>query len=306
MMTKEKIIIDTDPGIDDAVALGIALFSDALDVKLISTVAGNVSLEKVTTNALKLVTFWGKKTPVAKGAVKPLIAEFADASNVHGKSGMDGFDFPEPDMSLLSEKHAVEKMREVIMAEDKITVVAIGPLTNVALLFSLYPEVKTHISRLVIMGGSLTRGNKGVMSEFNFATDPHAAKIVFDAGLPIAMVGLDIGWQATVLPENTEKLLSMGKTGEMVHALFKKYRSGTFATGLRMYDACAIAYVLRPDMFKTAEAFVDIELAGSLTAGCSVVDLRGYLHKDANATVCTDIDPSAFRTWFTDSLAKCI
>ncbi|MGP1510794.1 MAG: ribonucleoside hydrolase RihC, partial [Treponema lecithinolyticum] len=269
-MAKEKIIIDTDPGIDDAVALAIALFNETVDVKLITTVAGNVSLEKVTANALRLLTFWGKKVPVAKGAEKPFIQKFVDAAGIHGQSGMDGFDFPEPDMSLLVKEHAVNKMREVIMAEKTITLVAIGPLTNVALLFALYPEVKTHISRIVLMGGSLTRGNKGVMAEFNFATDPHAAKMVFDAGVPLVMAGLDVGWQSAVLPEDTAKLLTMGKTGQMVHALFKKYRSGTFATGLRMYDACAVAYLLKPEIFKTADVFVDIELSGKLTSGCSV------------------------------------
>ena len=156
------------------------------------------------------------------------------------------------------------------------------------------------------MGGSLTRGNKGVMAEFNFATDPHAAKMVFDAGVPLVMAGLDVGWQSAVLPEDTAKLLTMGKTGQMVHALFKKYRSGTFATGLRMYDACAVAYLLKPEIFKTADVFVDIELSGKLTSGCSVVDLKGYLKQTANATVCTEIDPVAFRTWFIESLAKCI
>lgn len=305
-MAKEKIIIDTDPGIDDAVALAIALFNETVDVKLITTVAGNVSLEKVTANALRLLTFWGKKVPVAKGAEKPFIQKFVDAAGIHGQSGMDGFDFPEPDMSLLVKEHAVNKMREVIMAEKTITLVAIGPLTNVALLFALYPEVKTHISRIVLMGGSLTRGNKGVMAEFNFATDPHAAKMVFDAGVPLVMAGLDVGWQSAVLPEDTTKLLTMGKTGQMVHALFKKYRSGTFATGLRMYDACAVAYLLKPEIFKTADVFVDIELSGKLTSGCSVVDLKGYLKQTANATVCTEIDPVAFRTWFIESLAKCI
>lgn len=305
-MAKEKIIIDTDPGIDDAVALAIALFNETVDVKLITTVAGNVSLEKVTANALKLLTFWGKKVPVAKGAEKPFIQKFVDAAGIHGQSGMDGFDFPEPDMSLLVKEHAVNKMREVIMAEKTITLVAIGPLTNVALLFALYPEVKTHISRIVLMGGSLTRGNKGVMAEFNFATDPHAAKMVFDAGVPLVMAGLDVGWQSAILPEDTAKLLTMGKTGQMVHALFKKYRSGTFATGLRMYDACAVAYLLKPEIFKTADVFVDIELSGKLTSGCSIVDLKDYLKQTANATVCTEIDPVAFRTWFIESLAKCI
>ena len=254
-MAKEKIIIDTDPGIDDAVALAIAVFSDKLDVKLITTVAGNVALDKVTSNALKLLTFWNKKIPVARGAERPLIEEYIDASHVHGQSGLAGFDFPEPDTALLCAEHAVEKMRHVIMAEDKITLAAIGPLTNIALLFAMYPEVKPHISRLVMMGGSLTRGNRGVMSEFNFATDPHAAKIVFDSGVPLVMADLDIGRKASIPGTDIEKIKGFGKTGAMLYALLKKYRSGTFETGLRMYDSCALAYILKPELFTAAQVF---------------------------------------------------
>ena len=305
-MIKEKVIIDTDPGIDDAVALAAALFSDRLDVKLITTVAGNVSVDKVTTNALKLLTFWGKKIPVAKGAVKPLIDEFVDASHVHGKSGLAGFDFPEIDSSLLVKEHAVNKMRDVIMAEEKITLVAIGPLTNVALLFAMYPEVKKRISRIVMMGGSLARGNKGVMSEFNFATDPHASKMVFASKLPLVMAGLDVGRQAAIPGTDIEKLAASGKTGAMLCALLKKYRSGSFAEGLRMYDSCAIAYLLQPDLFETADVFADIELSGTLTTGCSVVDLDNLLQRKPNVTVLTSADTKRFRTWFVKSLSKCI
>ena len=304
-MAKEKIIIDTDPGIDDAVALAIAVFSDKLDIKLITTVAGNVALDKVTSNALKLLTFWNKKIPVARGAERPLIEEYIDASHVHGQSGLAGFDFPEPDTALLCAEHAVEKMRHVIMDEDKITLAAIGPLTNIALLFAMYPEVKPHISRLVMMGGSLTRGNRGVMSEFNFATDPHAAKIVFDSGVPLVMADLDIGRKASIPGTDIEKIKGFGKTGAMLYALLKKYRSGTFETGLRMYDSCALAYILKPELFTTAEVFADIELSGTLTSGCSVVDMDGFLQKKANTTVFTDVDVPAFRSWFTEALSKC-
>lgn len=285
--------------------MAIAVFSDKLDVKLITTVAGNVALEKVTSNALKLLTFWNKKIPVARGAERPLIEEYIDASHVHGQSGLAGFDFPAPDTSLLCAEHAVEKMRHVITAEDKITLAAIGPLTNVALLFAMYPEVKPHISRLVMMGGSLTRGNRGVMSEFNFATDPHAAKIVFDSGVPLVMADLDIGRKASIPGTDIEKIKGFGKTGAMLYALLKKYRSGTFETGLRMYDSCALAYILKPELFTAAQVFADIELSGTLTSGCSVVDMDGFLQKKANTTVFTDVDVPAFRSWFTEALSKC-
>ncbi len=306
-MAKRPVIIDTDPGIDDALAIAIALFSDELDVKLITTTAGNVSLENVTNNALKLLSFFGKDVPVAAGAPRPLIEPLVDASNVHGVTGMEGFDFPEPKTELLLKENAVNAMRRVIMeSEEPITLVPIAPMTNIALLFSMYPEVKGNIKEIVLMGGSASRGNKGVMSEFNVATDPEAAKIVFDSGLPIAMAGLDVGWNALVYPQDSEKIREMGKTGDMAYCLFKKYRGGSFGTGLKMYDSCAMAYLLCPEMFTIEETFVDIELRGEMTRGCTVVDLKGYLKKAPNAKVCTAIDGDKFREWFLDSVSKCI
>ena len=304
---KRPIIIDTDPGIDDALAIAIALFSDELDVRLITTVAGNVSLENVTNNTLKLLKFFNKEVPVAMGAAHPLIEPFIDASNVHGATGMEGYDFPEPNKDLLLKEHAVNAMRRVILeSKEKITLVPIAPMTNIALLFSMYPEVKENIAEIVIMGGSASRGNKGVMSEFNVATDPEAAKIVFNSGLPIVMAGLDVGWKALVYLEDSEKMRTMNKTGEMAYCLFKKYRGGSFNTGLKMYDSCAMAYLLKPDLYKVTDTYVDIETQAQMTRGCSVVDLKGYLKHEPNAKVCMDIDGDKFREWFLSCIEKCI
>ena len=305
-MSKRPIIIDPDTVIDDALAIAIALFSEELDVKLITTVAGNVSLENVTLNTLRLLHFFGKDVPVAKGAAEPLIVEFVDASNVHGKTGMEGYDFPEPKQELLLEEHAVNAMRRVIMeSPEPVTLVPIATLTNIALLFAMYPEVKTNIREIVMMGGSATRGNKGVMSEFNIATDPEAAQMVFQCGLPIVMAGLDVGLKALVLPEDSEEIKKMNKTGDMAYHLFKRYRGGSFGTGLKMYDSCAIAYLLCPELFEVVETYVGVELHGTMTAGCTVVDLRGYLHKEPNAKVCMDIDGEKFRAWFKEAISKC-
>lgn len=306
-MKPTPIIIDTDPGIDDAIAIAFALFSDELDVKLITTVAGNVGVEYTTYNALRLVTYFGADVPVAKGAAEPLLRPLEDASAIHGKTGMEGFEFPEPDESLLVERNAVDAMREVILgSEDKITIVPIGPLTNIALLLKTYPEVKSNIERIVLMGGSASRGNKGVMSEFNIGVDPEAAKIVFQAGLPIVMAGLDVGLKALVLPEDSAQLPGMGKTGTMAHDLFKRYRGGSFKTGLKMYDPCAIACLLAPELFTFAETYVDVETNGELTSGCTVVDLKGYLKREPNASVAVDVDGDAFRAWFLDRMSRCI
>lgn len=305
-MNKRKIIIDTDPGIDDAVALALALFSEELDVQLITTVAGNVSIEKVTKNTLKLLPFYEKRVPVAIGAARPLIQEPIDASGVHGKTGMDGYDFPEEDHSLLLDESAVEAMYNVIMnSDEKITLVPIGPLTNIAMLIRQYPEVMQNIDEVVLMGGSVGRGNAGVYSEFNIKVDPEAAKIVFESGMNIVMAGLDVGLKALVYPEDSEVIKDMNKVGNMFYHLFKTYRGGSFKTGLKMYDSCAIAYLLKPEMFEVVETFVGIETKGEYTSGATVVDLKGYCNMPPNAKVTLDVDADMFKAWFLEAIQNC-
>ena len=178
-MIREKIIIDTDPGIDDAVAIAVALFADELDVQLITTVAGNVDLEKTTTNVMKLLEFFDKNISVAKGASKPLISETVSCPDIHGDSGMDGFEFKQISMKPLKE-HAVLAMRKTLEDSDEpVTLVPIGPLTNIALLLSMFPEINAKIKRIVLMGGSIGLGNCSQAAEFNIYADPEAARIVF-------------------------------------------------------------------------------------------------------------------------------
>ncbi|MGX8833047.1 ribonucleoside hydrolase RihC [Amedibacillus sp. YH-ame6] len=306
-MKKRPIIIDTDPGIDDALAIAIALFDETLDVKLITTVAGNVGVDKVTYNTLRLLKYFQREdVSVAVGAECPLIRDYEDASSVHGKSGMEGFDFEEPTQTPLKE-NAVDAMRRVLMeSEEPVTIIPIAPLTNIALLLKTYPETKSKIKEIILMGGSASRGNKGVMSEFNIALDPEAAHIVFHSGLKLTMVGLDVGLKALVYPQDSEEIKDMNKTGYMAYSLFKRYRGGSFQTGLKMYDATAIAYLLNPELFESEYTTLDVELSGSMTAGCTLVDLRGYLGKEKNATVCLDIDGDRFREWFKNAIRKCI
>lgn len=306
-MKKIPIIIDTDPGIDDAIAICIALFSKELDVKLITTVAGNVSLDKVTYNTMKLLKFLGKENiPVAEGCAQPLVREHINASNVHGETGMDGYDFPKPDMNKICKNHAVVEMFQTIMAsKDKITLMPIAPLTNIAILLKMYPQVKEKIEKIVLMGGSISRGNFGVYSEFNIAVDPEAAKIVFESELPIVMAGADVGLKALVYPEMSEQIKLMNKTGDMFYSLFKKYRGGSFGTGLKMYDSCAIAYILKPELFTSEFVYVEIDTQNRISAGQTYVDLKGYLKKKPNITVLTDINQDKFKKWFLESVKGC-
>lgn len=302
-MDKRKIIIDTDPGIDDAVALAVLLFEPSLDVKLITTVSGNVSVEKTTANMLKLMALFNKNVPIAKGANRPLMKEPRDASGVHGATGMDGYEFPSMRSELLMKEHAVEAMANVLKKEKNIILVTIGPLTNIALLLRLYPEVIENIDEIIMMGGSLDRGNFGVMSEFNIGYDPESAKIVMHSGIPITMIGMNIGQKALVKEEISEKIKNMNKVGDMFYHLFKKYRGGSFKTGLKMYDASAVAYLLKPDMFEIVETYVDVETQG-LCSGATLVDLRGYLKQEPNMKVALDIDSNAFVEWLVSAIEK--
>ena len=208
-----KIIMDTDPGIDDAAALTMAINDPSIDLKLVTAVAGNVTVDKTTANALKIIHFFGKDIPVAAGAEQPLIKPFEDAARIHGESGMPGYDFGN-DYGQPIKKTAVEALHDAIMAEDEVTLVPTGSYTNIALLFSEYPEVKSHIKRIVAMGGSMSGGNMTSVAEFNVFTDPDAARIMYNSGIPIVMVGLDVTLKALLTKDTIEKLGQMNKTGE--------------------------------------------------------------------------------------------
>ncbi|QDX28887.1 ribonucleoside hydrolase RihC [Dickeya poaceiphila] len=302
-MNRVPIILDTDPGIDDAVAIAAALFSPELELKLITTVAGNVAVEKTTRNALQLLHFWGATVPVAQGAATPLVRALRDAACVHGESGMEGYDFVAHDRVAL-EKTAVQAMHDCLSrSPEPVTLVTIGPLTNIALLLTLYPQCKKQIKRLVMMGGSSGRGNFTPNAEFNMAIDPEAAKRVFESGIDIVMCGLDVTNNAVLTPDYLVTLPELNRTGAMLHALFSHYRSGSMATGLRMHDLCAIAYLVKPALFTLKHCFVAVETQGEYTAGTTVVDLQHRLNRPANAQVALALDVAGFRDWVAQVLA---
>ncbi len=301
---KTPIILDTDPGIDDAVAIAAALFSPEIDLQLITTVAGNVSVEKTTRNALQLLHFWQADVPVAQGAATPLTRPLRDAASIHGESGMDGYDFPAHDRQTLNVP-AFQAMYERLMASpEPLTLVTIGPLTNIALLLTHYPACTAKINRLVMMGGSAGRGNFTPNAEFNIAIDPEAAARVFESGIEIVMCGLDVTHQAVLTPDYLAALPALNRTGQLLHALFSHYRAGSMTTGLRMHDLCAIAWLLRPELFTLKRCFVAVETRGDYTAGTTVVDIEGRLNRPANAQVALDIDVAAFREWVAQTLAR--
>ncbi len=300
---KQPIIIDTDPGIDDAAAISIALNHPNFDLRMITTVNGNVGIEKTTANALKLKQFFSSDVPVHRGSSQPLLTDIIDASVVHGESGMEGYPFPEVNQQDLTSKHAVEAMRiELLNHGEPITLIPIGPLTNIALLLSTYPEVKDHIKEIVLMGGSAGRGNVTPLAEYNIYCDPEAAHIVFNSGLPLTMVGLDVARSSALSHNTIDNLQSLNQTGQMLHQLFKHYRGDDFEHGINVYDAYTVLYLLHPGKFHVQAADVQIETTGHLTKGATVTDFKSPF---PNCTVVLSIEPDAFKDIFVESLKYC-
>ncbi|MCQ2569677.1 MAG: ribonucleoside hydrolase RihC [Limosilactobacillus sp.] len=298
-----KIIMDSDPGIDDAAAITMALNNPNLDVKLITAVAGNVTVDKTTANVLKLVHFFDQDVPVAAGAAEPLIKPFEDAARIHGESGMPGYDFGD-DYGQPIAKTAVEALHDAIMAEDEVTLVPTGSYTNIALLFKQYPEVKSHIKQIVAMGGSISGGNMTSVAEFNVFTDPDAAAIMYNSGVPIVMVGLDVTLKALLTPATIEQLPALGETGKMLHGLITHYNDGNEESGHPMHDVNTIYYLLHPESYTTKEMWVDVQTSGP-AIGATVADVRGAYHDGkTNAKVCVDIDAKAFNEWFLAEVEK--
>lgn len=295
-MKKKPIIMDCDPGHDDAIAILLALASDKLDVKAITTVAGNQTVEKTFNNALRVLSFVDKYVPVAKGASEPLIRNLETAPEVHGESGLEGPELPEPTIEP-SELSAIDLMVDVIMnSEEKITIVPTAALTNVATLFLTHPEVKDKIEEISLMGGACDGGNWTPSAEFNILVDPEAADIVFRSGVPITMCGLDVTHKAQIYKDEIEVIRGLGnKTSVMVaelldfFAIFHKNEDFGFE-GPPLHDPCAVAYLIDPTIFTTRKHFVEIETKGELTLGATVVDVRDMSGKEKNVNVVFDVD----------------
>jgi inosine-uridine nucleoside N-ribohydrolase len=289
----ERILIDCDPGHDDAIALLLALASPELELLGVTTVAGNQTLEKTTANAIRVLDFIGRDdVTVAAGADRPLVRDPFVAAYVHGETGLDGPDLPPPQREPPA-LHAVDFLAERVSGA---TLVAVGPLTNVALLLAHHPEARPD--RIVLMGGSIGLGNVTPAAEFNIWADPEAAARVFESGLELAMVGLDVTHQALLLDADAEHLRGSGRTGQMVAELydfFHRFHRDTYGFGgSPIHDAVAVAYVFRPELMETKHCHVAIECGSELTRGRTVVDLWDRTEEEPNAHVGVGIDGRAF------------
>ncbi|MBL0569982.1 pyrimidine-specific ribonucleoside hydrolase RihA [Aeromonas hydrophila] len=295
------VILDCDPGHDDAIALILALASPELKVLAVTTSAGNQTPDKTLNNALRILTLLGRDDiPVAAGAPKPLARELIIADNVHGESGLDGPKLPDPGFSPVA-MTALELMATCLReSPEPVTLVPTGPLTNIALLLAAHPELKSKIARIVLMGGAAGAGNWTPAAEFNIYVDPEAADMVFKSGLPITMCGLDVTHEAQVMDEDIERVRAItNPVAQCVAGLldfFMIYHRDPkwgFA-GAPLHDPCTIAWLLAPALFHGVECRVDIETGGTHTSGMTVVDRYGLTGKAANALVLLGLDRAGF------------
>lgn len=308
----QPIIIDTDPGQDDAVAILLALASPELEVLGITAVAGNVPLALTELNARKICELAGRPDiKVFAGAIRPMCRNLVTAEQVHGKTGLDGPVLPAPKMPL-QKQHAVDYIIDTLMAREPgtVTLCTLGPLTNVALALLKEPRIGPRIKRIVAMGGGFFEGgNVTPTAEFNIYVDPHAARLVLETGIPFTLIPLDCTHQALTTKARTEKFRSMGNmTGPATAQLlefFERFDEEKYGTdGGPLHDPCVIAWLLRPELFTSRVVNVAVECESELTMGMTVVDWWKVSSRKPNATVCRGINADGFFELLTERLAK--
>ena len=311
MSETQSLIIDTDPGQDDAVAILLALASPEINLLGITTVAGNVPLALTEVNARKICDLAGRRdVPVFAGLSRPLIRDLVTAEHVHGRTGLDGPDLPPPETPL-QEKHAVDFIIETIRSEEQasVTIAPLGPLSNIAMALQRAPDIAPRIRQIVLMGGGCFEGgNITPAAEFNIYVDPHAAAVVFGAGIPITMMPLDVTHKALTTAARNEALRALGnRTGIAVAEMlgfFERFDEAKYGSdGGPLHDPCTIAFMLAPEIFSGRHCNVEIETASELTMGMTVIDWWRVSGRPHNAFVVGDIDADAFFELITARLA---
>lgn len=300
-MKHEKIILDCDPGHDDALALTMAVASEQIELLGVTTSAGNQTPDKTLNNALRMLTLLdAMDIPVAGGNHRPLMRDLKIADYVHGETGLDGADLPEPAFEPVDQP-AVELIANILRAQSEpVTLVVTGPMTNIALFLRVHPELENKIKQIVFMGGAVGQGNVQPTTEFNMAVDPEAAKIVINEGIPLVMAGLNVTLKAQICPDDLEKIRKINNrvaqaiTGQM-EFYGKWYGQEEFRlAGTPVHDPCTIAYLLKPEIFEAQLAYLDVETQGQLTAGETVVDFAGLMNQKSNAKILMGLDRQMF------------
>ena len=299
-MPPHRIIFDTDPGIDDALAFLFALASPEIKIEAITTTQGNVTLEKATRNALSILELArASQIPVVMGSMFPLVQPLQASSDVHGESGIGNATLPEPRVKALA-GHAVDFLIETILAEpNEISIFPIGPLTNIAMAMRKEPKFAKSIRELVIMGGAiLDGGNMTPLAEFNIYVDPHAAHIVFHSGIPITLIPLDVTHKCLLRQEHVDRLLKISSPisrfiGDAMSVYLKaSYDKGFDGSGL--HDPLTLATILAPELLTLREYYVDVDISGGVSMGNTFADIYNMSKKPANMKVALDVDSKAF------------
>lgn len=305
-MNPIPIILDGDPGHDDAMAWMLAQSSPLLDIRAVTSSCGNQTIEKTTYNALRVMTLLGIDAPMAKGRSGSLVAKAMNAPTVHGESGLDGPALPEPAVSPQS-MTAVELMAKVLSeSAERVTLVPTGPLTNVAALLLSHPELKPNIERISLMGGGIAHGNWTPAAEFNILVDPEAADLVFRSGVPITMAGLDVTEQALIFPGDFERIRAVGNdvalvVAEWLEFFYRFHREKGYA-GAPVHDAVAVAALIAPELFTAEEMHVSVEVAGDYCRGMTLGDRYHATDAVPNARVLTGVDRDGFARLLVDAV----
>lgn len=311
LIMAEKIILDCDPGHDDAIAILLAHGSPHIELLGVTTVVGNQTIEKVTRNALAVARVIGlTDVPFARGAHRPLVREIEVAESIHGESGLDGPVLPEPTIQLDS-RHAVDFIIDTVMSNEPgtISLVPTGALTNLALAVRKEPRIAQRVKQVVMMGGGVNVGNWNATSEFNIVIDPEAAHIVINESWPLTMVGIDVTHDALATEEVAASIAAVGTgparfVGELLEFFGATYLEAQGFEHPPVHDPCAVAYLIDPTVMETTKVPLDVELTGSITLGMTVADFRAPAPADCTTQVARSIDVPKFWAMIVDALER--
>lgn len=302
----KNILIDCDPGHDDALAILTALANpEKLSILGITTIGGNQTLEKVTTNAKNILQFVNATIPLATGQRGPLTKQLNTAPEAHGESGMDGPYFNGASYPIASDNAITFMYEKIITSDTPVTLVALGPLTNIALLLKVFPEVTEKIECISFMGGGVDHGNTTSLAEFNIYVDPEAAKIVFNSGIPLVMSGLDVTEKASITLDEINSLKNKGRVSNLAYELLHFYNESGKQFGFidsPIHDLCAIYYLLDPSSFKGEHYFVDVETMDGPCRGLTYADKRRVTSNKSNMLVLNDVNRNHFVTTLINAL----
>lgn len=307
-MEKIKLLLDCDPGHDDAIAILLAGKSEKIDLLGISCTSGNQTIEKTSRNAYNICKYLDINVPIAKGCNHPIIKDVEVCAKIHGESGLDGFDFPEYDYKY-EEKTGVNFIIDTLLANNNVTMVVTGPLTNFALALRVNPNIKSHIKEVVLMGGSMMNGNTSPAAEFNIMCDPEAADIVFRSGLVVKMVGLDVTRKVLLLPEILEQYKNIKtKTATLFYALMKVFNENQADTfgfkGAPLHDPATILSIIDENLITYKNMNVEIDISHGPSYGRTNCDFYNYLGREANAYVAIDINVDRYWELINEALLK--